>query len=312
MNKNEIKWITSCLPDKMIYPYFKDKYALELLQLAFPESTKMATVKQSKFGRFLNKSLVRELIATCGSGQIDFNKVGTVWREDTSFLRLTMSQWGDVQRWKNGNYHQVSRPALNLVLQVNFDSAHDHCFYQTIGKENQGYFGYVDHPQHDKLNTLGWLRLDINMETGEALIEEVQSDWVKQAARYKRNLKTQPKDEDCECLACQRPKALELYLNQFKPYMKLWDEMILSAGIWFLVKQLGLKKIWYHSFETSKHYKMMPDYSLPPKSVYSKLPQRFGFDKVQKAPELITECKALGKLARRAKAQGMQFYKLEF
>ena len=56
----------------------------------------------------------------------------------------------------------------------------------------------------------------------------------------------------------------------------------------------------------------MPEYSLPPRSVYSKLPERFGFEKVDETPSLIAECKALGKLVRRAKARGMKFYKLEF
>jgi len=312
MNTNEINWITSCLPDKFVYPYFKDKYALELLQLAFPNKAKITDVKQSKFARFLNKKLLKDLLANCGSGEVDFTEGDQTWTTDTSFLRLTLPQWGDLQRWENGNYHQVSRPELNLVLQVNFDSAHDQHFYKTIGKEDRFYFRNTHHPEHENYNTLGWLRLDVYLEAGEVLIEEVQSDWVKEVAHFERNLKSKPKDPECMCLACDKPGALRSYVNHFKTYKKLWDEMILSAGIWFLVKELGVKTVWYHTFETSKHYKMMPEYSLPPRSVYSKLSERFGFEKVDETPSLIAECKALGKLVRRAKARGMKFYKLEF
>ncbi|MFT5725036.1 MAG: hypothetical protein ACI9JN_002159 [Bacteroidia bacterium] len=310
MTKNEIEWIKSCLPEKTVYPYFKDKYAWEMLRFAFPTVVDIGEVKQSKFAKFLNKPLIKEMTSTCGSGTVDFSGYDQTWMDDTSFLRLTLSQWGDIQRWKNGNYHQVSRPELNLVLQVNFDSAHDHNFYQTIGKENRYYFRNTHHPEHGSFNTLGWLRIDLDLESGEALIEEVQSDWVKEVAHYERNLKTKPKDPNCGCLACYKPGALQSYIAQFKKYKKQWDEMILSAGIWFLVNELGVKTIWYHTFETSKHYKMMPNYSLPPKSVYSKLPERFGFEKVNQTPDILKHCKALSKLYKRAKA--LHFYKLEF
>ncbi len=310
MTQQEIDWIKSCLPEQMIYPYFKDKYVLDLIRHSYSEKVSIAELKQSKFNRYLNKPIVKRWLSTCGSGEIDLEKQDHVWVENTRFMRLSIGEWGEDQRWKKGNYHQVSRPELNLVLQVNFDSSHDLKFYQNIGKENRFLFGNSYHPENEKLNTLGWLRLDIDLDNGEALIEEVQSDWVKDVSEYEVKLNTKPFDPNCSCLACEKPHAVRHYVEFFNQYKRIWDELILSAGLWFLVNQLGVTNVWYHSFGSSKHYKMMPHYSLPPKSIYSKLPKKFGFNKVEEVPGLFKKCNALKKLVR--KGAGMHLFQLKF
>jgi len=171
-----------------------------------------------------------------------------------------------------------------------------------VGKTNKVLFENHSHPIHRKLNTLGWIRLDVDMETGEVLIEEVQTDWIKEIRYYQKVV-----SEEGSGWSKEEQKGFEKYVQAVGPYLKMWDEMLLSSALHFIKRELGISNIWYHSFESSAHYKMMGAYSLPPKSVYTKLPEKFGFTRVNDAPNLIKECEALNKLVRRGKS--LSFYK---
>ncbi|MBO6516283.1 MAG: hypothetical protein JJ975_07005 [Bacteroidia bacterium] len=301
MNTQEINWVKDCLPTQMVYPYFKDKFALELLDLSFEDETPISTIKQSRFGKLLNRPAVKEVTAQCGDGKLNKNAITNYWGDETHFLRLTLGEWGYVTK-KKRQWYQVSRPQKNLVLQVNFDGNHDQAFYRYMGEENKGMFDVWGHPGSKELNTLGWVRMDICMDRGEVLIEEVQSDWVKRARRYPRGPQAVHHHPGL--------RTFEWYHRQLKPYLKMWEEMLLSAAIYFIAKQLGLSNIWYHTFESGKHYKMMPQRSLPPRSVYTKLPEKFGFEKVHQTPDILTSCPELKNFLRRGRE--VNFYQLKF
>ena len=71
---------------------------------------------------------------------------------------------------------------MNLVLQLNFNSSQIRALRRLTGGE-QRTFNPLDHPVcrpgHPRYReTLAWARIDFDFETNEALIEEIQSDWV--------------------------------------------------------------------------------------------------------------------------------------
>lgn len=78
------------------------------------------------------------------------------------------------------------------------------------------------------------------------------------------------------------------YNDVVAPHAKLWDEAMLSAAIWFLVNELGLRQIYLHDHETGCKLKNVT-FSQPPRSLYTKLPQRFCFQKSKQGPDFLFE-----------------------
>jgi len=159
---------------------------------------------------------------------------------------------------------------------------------------------------------LSWCRLDFDLDTGEALIEEIQTDLVRdmqtvaeaayQARKKKREnfpkyggrLKTLP--------------FLRYWENDFSTYQKIWHEATLTAAIGFLFDELGLKTIYYHTHESGAFLKRI-DGTNPPRSLYTKLPKQFCFEKTEEAPELLTSDK-LWKRRCRAARRPLEFFRM--
>ncbi|MBI1305740.1 MAG: hypothetical protein GC181_03890 [Bacteroidetes bacterium] len=306
MNIHDISWIRQCLDEEFSYPYFKDKYAVELLHLNFGNQISVKEVKQSNFSRLIEKPVFRSVLKNAGNGCIDLDPLLNRWDEETYLHHLTTTVWGEHEKWGKSGYFQVSRPEPNLVLQVNLSREFDRLFVENV--DDRSDFNTSIHPSHEKLNSVGWVRMDLSFETNEVLIEEVQSDWIRQVrTRFHKigileaqgMLKSKPEIQ----------KELR-YLNRVRAYLTFWDELLLSAAIHFIRKQLGFKTIWYHTNSSGAHYKLLR-YSMPPVSVYSKLPEKFGFQKVKALPELFIRCKYLGKLNRKAVRQELEMFKLE-
>ena len=307
MKQKEIDFLMHCLMGEWTYAYRKDKYALHILNYMFPGQHRVSEVKSSRYKGLLNKSLVSELLAQSGDGLVNFNPEHAFDPND-KYFRISLGTWGEVQRWKKGNYHQVTRPELNLTLLVNFDKDHDLIFFQGMGKENVDMFGMAFHPNSPKHNTLGWARLDISLETNEVLIEEVQNDWLRDVKYYQRQLKLADK-QDQKYWLHDYEAWWSKYTEFVWVYMKMWDELILSATLWFIRDELGIENVWYHSFDSSNYYKQVSRYSQPPRSVYTALPRKFGFEETLEVPRMIRECRSIRKLVRRG--QGKKFYKME-
>jgi hypothetical protein len=50
--------------------------------------------------------------------------------------------------------------------------------------------------------------------------------------------------------ACDR-KSLDRYVKDIlQPHISVWDEAILCATIWFLDTELGIRRIFYHTFDS--------------------------------------------------------------
>ena len=306
MNNGEIKYIKKCIETPLKYQYSEGTYAKLLLKYGCEQKQKLSEIKQSKWGYLLNKPSIKKVVSKCGDGFLNKEYLEESWCEKTKVFSLTLSQWGILEtKKKNCAYYQVSRPQKSLVLQVNFGGDHNAVFNTYFKKSTREYFTHSLHAGHQRKNTLGWIRIDLDMDKGEALIEEVQTDWMKTVFRIAKELKTKNLEHP---LVKERTQACRNYINFMLKNYKGWDEILLYSAIRFLKEEIGIYNIWYHTFESGKFYKMMPDYSLPPQSLYTKLPKKMGFKKVKQIPKILAECKELKRMNNVAK--NIAFYNM--
>jgi len=159
---------------------------------------------------------------------------------------------------------------------------------------------YWGHPVFSKTNasyfreTLAWARIDLDFVTGEALIEEIQSDWVRIgnyvlniAKRYKQCGKL---EFDRWNIRGQVDDVIEYCEKVLKPYQAIWSEAMLAATVEFIKTELGIDMIYYHSFNTGCRLKKTGEKS-PPKSIYDKLPRKFCFTKTYYEPKFLNNDK---------------------
>ena len=126
--------------------------------------------------------------------------------------------------------------------------------------------------------TLAWARIDLDLKTNEALIEEIQSDWV-------RNAMAKATEEDGDSIKWSR------YVDTIlRPHSKVWDQAMLASIIWFLVEEIGVTQLFYHTFETGSKFKHIT-WDQPPKSLYTKLPSIYCFEITHNGPRFIRDTK---------------------
>lgn len=97
-------------------------------------------------------------------------------------------------------------------------------------------------------------------------------------------------------------------IGDFFTTSELWDQAILSATLFFLVEELGIRDIWYHQWETGNLLKAMDRRWLSPRSLYTRLPKRFCFREHLGLPRLLDDRRTARRL-RRARAEP-RFYRL--
>lgn len=293
MKKRELDEVLYCLGnDKRVVYYHKDRYCLDLILWYMEglgkESVAVKELKQWR--RFAEKPLVQEILKSNGSKVLSRDNLKFYYAKDALAFTLSLSRWGSGAR----AYDQTSRNQENLVLQINFDNRHNQ-LYEGLLKpyDHYGPFECRSHPiRRDHRKTLAWARLDFDLSTGEALIEEVQNDWLRSVesefARF-QNLYKESKEIKSRGVVygidCQY-QDFKKYAELMQVYQKIWAELSLWAAIQFIRKELGLSTIYYHTFDTGKKIKKIV--GLPPKSMYTKLPKQFGFEKTSQSPVFLT------------------------
>lgn len=224
------------------------------------------------------------------------------WPTTYQHFNLSFDHWGDYTKHRHDTWNQTSRPGYNLVLQLQF-SAEAVSQYKKLITPNCEYsdawnpFHSYGHPATPY--TMAWARLDFSFRTGELLIEEIQNDYLREVISiYKRMEKLAANKEEKAQEELKQHWVLrsgggtfesyQKYYEFLKPFFKVWDESVLSAVIWLAKEELGIDKIYYHTFEGGKTMKRFESgYSLPPRSLYTKLPKRFGFELTDEAPEFL-------------------------
>lgn len=296
MKIEEIRDIIDCLPrGRTKFYYFKDRYALMLLVYAVGDGMRIHDIKRSRFGRLIRKPMVEKIIRDSGCGRLTPRELGDFWPDRYHCYLLTLGIWGGCKRWSRF-YNQTSRPGWNLVLHLNFAAEHNRSFYRLVKPRNPYVFQYLSHPVASSgRHTLAWARIDMDLDAGEALIEEIQTDWIRKAMRSSRIMAACENSagnrqryipDDVRNLGCDSV-ALNRYLDlTLKPHMQVWDEAMLASAIWFLKEEIGLDRIYYHTFEFGSQWKRICG-SNPPRSLYTKLPDRFCFTRTSRVPGFL-------------------------
>lgn len=290
MKKEHAQEIIECLPSgRTPFHYHRDRYAIWLLANRAGPGCSVNDLKRSNYSRLLHKPLIREMIADRGNGIVNAQDFSYLWMEPSTTFMLTLATWGG----RRLSYYQTTRKGFNLVLQLNFSNQHNGFFHANIDPDWQDDFRYRGHPilkpgeRRFEYETLAWSRLDIDLQTGEALIEEIQNDWLRFAKRWQRCADAGYRCKDCPLYSQRR--QVSYYLDRIlKPYIKLWDEAMLAATLRFLLVELGITHIYYHTHESGNHLKSIRGRK-PPRSIYTDLPRQFCFETTPQAPTFLLQ-----------------------
>lgn len=320
MKKQQATEIIEILPKgRTIFRYFKNRYALELLGYFVGEGKTVGEVKKSAFGRLLQKPTLKELVSRLGRGRLTRADLQAQWPAQFEAYLLTLGLWGERGLpW----FYQTSRAGTNLVLQLNFSAKHDRPYQKHIQPGEEDPFQYWGHPiNRDGRHTLAWARIDLDFDSGEALIEEIQTDWIRLATRRRISVEAIEQDDEELQRVVQRslerngigtgPRELERYITDvLAPHMGIWDEAVLFAAIWFLREEIGIRRIFYHTFDSGNWLKRIGSFRQPPRSLYTTLPRRFCFRECDETPKLLHQPRSR-RVRARQKHDPLRFFLLE-
>ena len=204
--------------------------------------------------------------ALCAADVLDFT---------VSFDHWLAAEEVDFWRWR-----QTSRKGGNLVVQVNFPDAYGTAFDRIFPRGVRAALEFWGHPvRRDGPITMSWARLDLDPDSDEVLVEEVQTDWLRVLPESRNRLLN------------ALPKAARLRAGSFidmtrARYGRVWAEATLLAAMAVARRFLGARRVWLHQPHTGAKLKNIRD-RLPPRSLYAELPRRFCFGPTDRAPEIL-------------------------
>ena len=265
--------------ERAVYHYFPGRHAFVVLGLHVGEGASVRDVKRSRVSGLLGRPAVKDWLASNADGVLTRDRLQSHWDLRPTAYLLSWSWWGtdDAKQWYRTGY-QTSRQGFNLVLQLNFSREHDAGFRRLLQADR--WFDAKDdgHPVNKAGRcTLAWARIDVDLAAGEGLVEEIQSDWVRDA----RHLLERGR-------APRRWKALQPLLNSgrvtrahvqayhdryLQPHLALWQEAVLCAAVELLFDRLALRRVYYHSYDSSRWLKGNGGRGVGPRSLYSSLPK---------------------------------------
>jgi hypothetical protein len=296
MTAKEVAEIRACLPKgRTTFPYFKDRYAVQLLAYALGEGRPVHELRQTPLAGLLQKPALRPALARAGGGLLTQQHLFADWPTEGEMFRLSLGRWGRRPNKRNP-YYQTSRPGHNLVLRLNFCNrfaAKHKALFRFAEYHPCRWYG---HPvAKGRFDTLAWARMDIDLGTGEVLIEEIQNDWLRDARRETRRMnycKTEEaKKRYVACYYGDRVHwrhLLAYFESILATYQQIWAEAMLAATLWFIREELGICTIYYHTWDSGNRLKGFDRWeTLPPRSLYSALPKRFCFAETDKPPSFL-------------------------
>lgn len=301
MDINTAKEVIACLPEgKTPFSYYKDRYAVFILSQVIGEACVISDLKQSAYSGLLNKPMIKEIVAKSGDGRLHHDQLEMLCLHAAEPFLLTLDTWGHGDR----GWDQVSRSGYNIVLQLNFTNKHDALFRKLLKPDENHSFKCFDHPVMKKgernlfRETLAWARIDFDFNTNEALIEELQTDWLRIAKRLLQQVERGRTRFFFNGINTTPVKLKQYLENVLLTYGKIWDEAMLMASIQFIYQELGIDNIYLHTPDTGAAVKKIK-YRLPPRSLYSSLPRKFCFSQTKKAPEFLCQNRAFRKLEKK-------------
>jgi hypothetical protein len=309
MDKQLLDEVIACLPEgRTFFHYHRDRYVLLLLEELARRSgvTRISDIKRGPYAHWLQKGFVKEWLAAQGRADVPVQELLSHWPAGLPHFPylLSLGEWGHERRdvWK-----QTSRPGWNLVLRLNLPMQHQRYLCRVGGAQDLDDLQWGGHPIDGDRLTLAWARIDLDFATGEALIEEIQSDWTRDIAAMKRcfqRARSNGRSTTWWFGKCVSLRVLEDYVAEFQTQERMWHEAMLSATLWFLWRELGIRRVFYHSWETGNVLKQFArGYSVPPRSLYTDLPERFGFRRVPAGPAFIESDRHVRKLKAKLQQQ---------
>jgi hypothetical protein len=310
MRKETLDEIIACLPEeRTLFHYFKGQYAFNLLSYVTDEWATVGAIKRSPFHRLLNQPEIKTLLAEQGSGKLIPDLFKNAWKDSSHPFVLTVDRWGNDNHWD----YQTTCRGCNLVLQLNFSEKHNRTYKRLIKPNSDFVFNYSGHPvmgryrRHLYRDTLAWARIDFDLNSGEALIEEIQSDWVRTVKNCLQGVKSGLRPWQLSLCECQPEDFITYAEKVLAPFYNLWSEAMLAAAIRFIHTELGINTIYYHTHETGQKLKQVYC-GAPPRSLYSDLPRKFCFLITDEDPEFIKKNRSFIRKRRRVKT--VSWYKL--
>ncbi|GAB5520241.1 MAG: hypothetical protein RhofKO_24920 [Rhodothermales bacterium] len=294
---------------RTLFHYYRDRYAVEALSRAVGEGSTVHALKRSPLAGLLQRPIVKTILASaCADGRVTPERLAQVWAHivPTELLtyRLSYGRWGETKGYWKQYYRQTTRPGENLVVQLNFNNQHKQAYYRLIRPEADLHpFAGYGHPiRADDELTLAWCRVDIEPLTGEALIEEVQNDWIREAdagLRYKQKWQ----------IGTDRARRdLKDYVTEIlKPHRQVWAKAVVTATLNVLREAFDLHMVYFHSPESGAVLKGIEG-STPPRSLYSALPRKLGFRPTPHPPRFV---RWVPRAWQALSAQPLSFFRLD-
>lgn len=317
MDMQQIEDLRAMLPaGRTLFSYARHQYGLQLLRYAAARPTPVAALRQTPAAPLLQKPQVKTALSRCGNHlRRDFLDAEIAYLPAPEQYALTLGVWACAEGRRRAA--QTSRRGANLVLQLNFSSGHNRAFERLVKPKDDWEFNHRGHPalrenRAARRYTLSWARLDIDFDAGEALIEEIQTDWIREALSLRARIESirrgqsrrpsywqgrfDGKDED----------IVEYCERHLAPHRERWDEAMLSAVLFFLREELGIATIWMHTPQSGLFLKGIHHNYAPPVSLYSDLPRRFCFRETETWPAFLASQK---KSLRRLRLAGVRLQK---
>jgi hypothetical protein len=298
MDIKEFDYINQCIELKNdVFYYYKDKYVLDMLLWYIGRGMHVSSVKSSYISGMLDKPVMKRIMKHLPTSILRDQDLLNYWPADFQAFKISFGRWKNIWSGNSNNWGQTSRSGINLVLRLDFAKSHDRIYQNLIRPVMQKHkiFENTGHPINTDAKTLAWARMDIDLDNGEVLIEEIQNDWLRYADRLYKEVSSdciKGKVERSDNWFFERTSTtftrFGVYFNEvLEPYRLIWDEAVLSAAIHFIRNELGIKRIYYNSWETGNIMKNMSRNWYPPRSLYTKLPKRFGFRLTTKEPRML-------------------------
>lgn len=302
--------LLACLGgDRVVFRYFEDRYALQLLAYAAWEGKSPSGLRRGRFRPLLQKPSIRRLLGERDGRGVEWAFLDAYFPRGTQPYELTFALWGDEL---DDAWFQTTRPGFNLVVQLNFPPAHDRAYRRFIAPGAEDPFVRHWHPvlRTGDLKTMSWSRIDLDVARGEALIEEIQSDWIRDAeaagAEALASLVEGELDPPCwlgdaGCDAADLFRYVEYVLA---PHRRIWAEATLAASLWLLRGRLGVRRVYLHTHGCGSALKRIKCWQ-PPRSLYETLPRAFCFERVDGMPAFLPRS-----VARRIAPRRTEFWRL--
>lgn len=305
--------VMECLPSgRTLFRYSKDDYAFLLLRMLGGREPCIHKLRQTPARKLLEKPAVKPFLAACAGGTLAADALPESRSSpEERCYRLSLDQWGGTR--KHWQYDQVSRKGASLVLQMNLNRNQTEKLRATYTSDGSDPFENYGHPARSgDFPTLAWARLDFDLDTGEALIEELQTDLLRDFQRIADDAyhakRKGAKSFEMWGGKFDAARLIQCWETDFSAERAHWQEAMLSAALRFLVFEIGIRRIYYHTESTGAFLKNIRG-KKPPRSLYTELPKRFCFDETDAVPELLARERNWSRREKAAK-DPMRFFRI--